>query len=464
MLRDVRTLFDSGTTVGVSDGELLGRFADSAGRDRSEAAGPAFAALVERHGAMVWRVCRSVLRDEHDAEDAFQATFLVLVKRAGSVRRRESVASWLYGVALRVAARARADMARRRRHERRAGESKPAADRPGDGRISPELAAIVHEELSRLPERYRAVVVLCHLEGQTCEAAARWLGWPVGTVKSRLARGRERLRGRLVRRGLGPDEASGSSVVPVGILRAALARTTVEAMFRFAGGRPIGGVASSTALSWAHRTLRTMEMIRLAMISTLLIACLAAARAAIWTARDEKPAQVRSAAPVKKAAEESQATKPPATEREVKRFGLRVIDANGRGVPDVEVKLIEEDAIPGDDGPGSRTAAYRTGADGRVRVAVDPRFQQLDFEARPDDCTFGWASLASGNAWLKANDDSPIMLTLLPLNHHVEGTIVDSRGKPIGGVLVRAVQLHHEANGFVTDHRRVDENNGPTGG
>ena len=149
---------------------------------------------MDRHGPMVLRVCRSILHDEHDAQDAFQATFLVLARQAGAVRQ-QSVGSWLYGVALRVAVNARSSMARRRRHERRAGESRIAADdRTGAVGISAEVAAILHEELGRLPDRYRAAVVLCYLEGQTCEAAAGRLGWPVGTVKSRLARGRQRLR------------------------------------------------------------------------------------------------------------------------------------------------------------------------------------------------------------------------------------------------------------------------------
>ncbi len=173
---------------------------------------------------MVLRVCRSILRDEHDAQDAFQATFLVLVRRADAVRRRESAGSWLHGVALRVAAHARAGMARRRRHERCAGELAVTADRSGAEGVSPELAAILHEELGRLPERYRAAFVLCYLEGHTCEAAARRLGWPVGTVKSRLARGRERLRGRLIRRGVVPDEASERvKEVPISGLAAGLA-------------------------------------------------------------------------------------------------------------------------------------------------------------------------------------------------------------------------------------------------
>ncbi|MCL2396274.1 MAG: sigma-70 family RNA polymerase sigma factor, partial [Acidimicrobiaceae bacterium] len=140
-LRDVRALFDSGTTVGLSDGELLGQFVDRTGHDRRDADGPAFAALVERHGPMVLRVCRSVLRDEHDAEDAFQATFLVLVRHAGTVRRRESVGSWLFGVATRVARCARSEAARRRRHERRrAEETSEAIADP----IRDDLESVIH--------------------------------------------------------------------------------------------------------------------------------------------------------------------------------------------------------------------------------------------------------------------------------------------------------------------------------
>jgi hypothetical protein len=193
-----------------------------------------------------------------------------------------------------------------------------------------------------------------------------------------------------------------------------------------------------------------MRMTRLALISTLLITGLVAARAAIRTAHEDEPPR-RSPAPTEKVARKADMAGPEATERTVKRFGVRVIDASDRSIPNVEVKLVEEDAIPRGGGLETRTATYRTGADGRVRIAVDARFRRLVLEARPDDRTFGWASLDSGNAWLKANDDSPITLTVLPLNHHAEGTIVDSRGKPIRGVLVRVMQLRHEANGFSSD-------------
>ncbi|HEY8504540.1 MAG TPA: sigma-70 family RNA polymerase sigma factor, partial [Gemmataceae bacterium] len=175
------------------DARLLERFL----AQRDEAA---FAALLEGHGPMVLGVCRRVLADEHAAEDVLQATFLLLARKAGSVRKRASVASWLHGVALRLARRAGADAARSRRPDRRprpAGSPDPLADLSGR-----ELLGILDEELAALPERYRLPLVLCHLEGRARDEAAALLGWSVGQVKGRLERGRSLLRDRLVRRGV----------------------------------------------------------------------------------------------------------------------------------------------------------------------------------------------------------------------------------------------------------------------
>jgi RNA polymerase sigma factor (sigma-70 family) len=181
------------TTAEPTDAELLERFV--ARRDHD-----AFAALVRRHGPMVFGVCRRVLRDPHDAEEAFQVTFLVLVRKAGRVRQPERLANWLYGVAHRVACKAKVASARRGAHER-------AAARTVDGPVTvgsdeTELRAVLDEELVALPEKYRAALVLCYLEGLTNEEAARRLGWPTGSMSYRLARGRELLRRRLARRGL----------------------------------------------------------------------------------------------------------------------------------------------------------------------------------------------------------------------------------------------------------------------
>ena len=163
IVRPLHTLYQVGTLSGLSDAALLERFL--AGRDA--ASDPAFEVLVRRHGPMVLRVCRSVLRDSFEAQDAFQATFLDLVRRAGSIRRRESLGGWLYGVAARVAKAARVDEARRRAHERcLAGRTRATVA------TRPDLAPAVREEVDGLPESLRAPVVLCYLEGRTHDEGA----------------------------------------------------------------------------------------------------------------------------------------------------------------------------------------------------------------------------------------------------------------------------------------------------
>ena len=178
LLRDIQTLFDAGTAAGLSDRQLLERFA---GR-RDATAEAAFEVLVLRHGPMVLRVCRNILPDPNDAQDAFQATFLVLVRRRGAVRKLESLGGWLYGVAYRVAARARVEAARRRAVEGRAALRVVEAFEPGvpAGMDLQEFGPIVQEEVRRLPEKYRAVVVLCYWEGLTQEQAARPAWHPAG--------------------------------------------------------------------------------------------------------------------------------------------------------------------------------------------------------------------------------------------------------------------------------------------
>jgi HlyD family secretion protein len=270
-LRQIQALYSVGTFAGLGDGPLLERFATLHG----EVAELAFAALVARHGPMVWRVCRRVLRDEHDAQDAFQATWLVLVRKAGSLRDPSSVGNWLFGVASRVALDARAASSRRQIHERRYAESQtdeaPAEDRDGH-----DLGAALHEELRRLPERYRIPIVLCYLEGLSHEEAALQLGRPVGTVRSRLARGRERLRARLVRRGV---------VLSAGALTATLARdaaasvptalvhSTIQAAARFAVIRAAttGAVISAQTLVLCQGVLHTMLWTQLKTIAAVVL-------------------------------------------------------------------------------------------------------------------------------------------------------------------------------------------------
>jgi RNA polymerase sigma factor (sigma-70 family) len=207
----IRQIAGPGREDDLADGELLRRFIER----RDEAA---FAALVRRHGALVLGVCRRVLPNRADSEDAFQATFLVLVRKARSICKRPSVGSWLYGVAYRVAVRAREDGARRRARERQA-ERAPAPDALQE-LVWRDLRAVLDEEVLRLPGRCRAPFLLCYLEGRTTEEAAALLRCPRGTVLSRLARARELLRGRLARRGL---------CLSGGLLAALLARQAAEA-------------------------------------------------------------------------------------------------------------------------------------------------------------------------------------------------------------------------------------------
>lgn len=178
----------------VSDRQLLERFVSR----RDEAA---FAALVKRHGGAVWGVCRRVLRQAQDADDAFQAVFLVLARKAGSIRKREAVGSWLYGVAYRISARARLAAARRRRREKQLPAAAPQPQPCGEASFR-ELQLLLDEEVQRLAARYRVPFVLCCLEGMSRAEAARELGWKEGTLSGRLARARSLLQRRLARRGL----------------------------------------------------------------------------------------------------------------------------------------------------------------------------------------------------------------------------------------------------------------------
>ncbi len=196
MMDGVRNLFNFGAMGAWTDDQLVARFL--AQREGSEVA---FRVLIQRHGPMVLGVCHRVLGDCHLAEDTFQATFLVLVKKAGTLRDRDLLANWLYGVAHRLAKKARAEAARRTAVEQGAARSDVAPEEDLD---RDELRSVVDEEIRRLPDRYRAPLVLCYLEGLHHHEVARRLGCPVGTVESRLSRARRRLQSQLTRRGLAP--------------------------------------------------------------------------------------------------------------------------------------------------------------------------------------------------------------------------------------------------------------------
>jgi RNA polymerase sigma factor (sigma-70 family) len=185
----------------LSDEALLEQFLTGTELDSQEA----FQALVERHGPMVLGICRHVLNEDHDAEDAFQATFLVLARKGGSIRDRRVLSGWLHEVAYRIAIKSRASSVRRRNLERQGmAMLRPAIEPNNQDRQAAwnELRPVLHEEVNRLPDKYRIPVIMSYLEGKTNEEVAELLQWPVGTVKGRLSRARDMLRTRLTRRGL----------------------------------------------------------------------------------------------------------------------------------------------------------------------------------------------------------------------------------------------------------------------
>jgi RNA polymerase sigma factor (sigma-70 family) len=238
---------------GASDAALLERFV---GRRDPEA----FAALVGRHGPMVLGLCKRLLRREQDAEDAFQATFLVLARRAPAIGSRDRLASWLYGVARKVAHRARTLATRAARPL--GPDDEPAAP-DGDEASRNELRRVLDEEVGRLPARYRAPVVLCHLEGRTNEEAARELSCPVGTVKGRLNRARDLLRRRLTRRGLAPSASV--LVAALASQASALPPPLVTAAARGAAG------VSSQAVALGEEVLRAMILTKWKVAAVLVL-------------------------------------------------------------------------------------------------------------------------------------------------------------------------------------------------
>ncbi len=273
-----------------SDGQLLERFL--AGREEE-----AFAALVERHGPMVLGVCRRLLRHEQDAEDAFQAAFLVLAQRAGSVRRRASLASWLYGVAYRVALRGRCVAARRRAKERQV-EAMPQAEvaprEPQDWR------PLLDQELNALPEKYRAAVVLCDLEGKARKEAARLLGVPEGTLSSRLAQARSLLAGRLSRRGVALSGAALAAAL-AGSARAAvpaqLVVSTAKAAALVAAGKAAAAGSPAALLLYEYQRGMLMTKLKFGAALAALVAVLGvgglAYRAEGQQSRAEKRPEVK---------------------------------------------------------------------------------------------------------------------------------------------------------------------------
>jgi RNA polymerase sigma factor (sigma-70 family) len=325
------------------DRHLLERFVR--GRDQA-----AFAALVQRHGPMVLGVCRRLLRDAHEAEDAFQATFLVLAHKAGSIARPESLGPWLHGVAYRAAARAR-QAARRRARER---EAAPPDGDPADELAWRELRQVLDEELGRLAPKYRAPLVLFYLEGKTTEEVAGLLGCPKGTVLSRLARGRDRLRERLARRGLAL-----SAGLMVGVLTEKAAAAAVPAALALGTAHAAAaGAIPAPVAALTKGVLRAMSLSRLKVVTAAALALtVAAAGTVVWVRQalaEKPPAAVKEEAPKDEG-------------KIVGTWAYVSVEVGGQKVPEEEVKgaklvFAAEGKFTADKGKGKKmTGTYRLG-------------------------------------------------------------------------------------------------------
>jgi RNA polymerase sigma factor (sigma-70 family) len=364
VLEQLNRVFSQGTIVGLTEGKLLERFV-------AEGDEASFAALVTRHGPMVLAVCRRILRDEHAVEDAFQATFLILVRRAGAIKNGELVGHWLHGVAHRVAVRARAQAAYRRVHETNGLDASELGGQCASDDVGRrDMRSILDEELARLTNSLRSPLVLCYLEGLTYDEAAAQLRWPVGTVRSRMTRARDLLRRRLGRRGFTTDGAVLSTALAHQPVPLALINSTVRASLAFATKQATAaGVASAAATALARGVLHTMMISKAKVLGTAALAGVLALGGVRTLARQFGATSAPEPAPAAPAANDRQTT----LLRSVDRID-RLLEDDVRRNRDLQTELRAlrneiaalTSADPKPDGTGrSTTPPERTSVDAR---------------------------------------------------------------------------------------------------
>jgi RNA polymerase sigma factor (sigma-70 family) len=386
---------------------------------------PAFTALVRRHGKAVRAACRRVLGDTADADDAFQATFVALWRCAQQVRKTSSVGAWLYGTAHRIACQARAAAARRRRHEQAAAIVSESGEVTADPSWR-EACGVLHEEIDRLPDRYRLPLVLCYLHGFGRDEAAAKLGWSVGSVKGRLERGRERLRQRLTRRGI--DLSAGLLAVVANEADAALpagfVRTTVDAA--------VGGPTSTVAalISGSGLVART----KIVVLTAVMAIALAGAGVGVLVGAGSAPAEPR---------QEPTATGPVAAALpvDVVTFHGRVLDPNGKPVPEARLFAYQRTARkqPSDSDMQfvQKTVA---GADGRFQFEAE-RIPLNRSGNRTDLHPLVAAANGFGLAWaLLPKPDEDLTIRLSP-DQPINGRILNSEGRPVAGGTVQVREV-----------------------
>jgi RNA polymerase sigma factor (sigma-70 family) len=449
------TLYTLGAAGTLTDGQLLERFLARMDLAASEAA---FTALVDRHGAMVLSVCRQLLSDPHDAEDAFQATFLILVSKAGSIRHREAVGGWLFGIARRVAARAQVEAARRRRHLRVLAENPPGARADielgtaplAETDYGPLIAAI-----DRLPEQLRSPVVLHYFEGLSTEVAAQRLGCPRGTVLSRLSRARSRIKERLEQQGVSftaliPAGETLTRWIPPVPVPAGLAQTTVQAAASLAlAGAAIESIVPARVAALSRGVTRTLVITKVRLTAALLLMAVAGVSiglAATYTPTDEP----QGAALVPSTANPSRDTiaKDQAVPAEDKARRARlvfrglVLDPDGKPVVGAQLLL----GLPSA-GNGVFPAPQplgTSGMDGRFEIStahesIEPAAGHVFMPAVIAAIVPGfgpdWAAIAPKPA------DAEITLRLRRDDVPIEGRVISLEGRPVPDLAVTVASI-----------------------
>ncbi|WP_165224788.1 sigma-70 family RNA polymerase sigma factor [Aquisphaera insulae] len=409
----LRDLFGGGTAIGINDAELLRRYAGS----RDEAA---FAALVARHGPMVAATCRAVLRDHHDAEDAFQAAFLVLARKAGSVRAGEALGGWLHRVAYRAAVERRIEVERRRRTEAEV----PAMEIPDRSATIPDVEAcsILHQELDRLPDALRLPVVLCDLEGLTYEQAAARLRCTAPALYHRLAKGRTRLRNHLIRRGLTAAAAGVAMESARASATAAVPASWTSAVLAAAAG----GAASPAAAALAHSLIGSLFLSRIRMMVVAgLAACSVISAGVVVAGKERPPGPVEAPPPPPRAAGHTAA---PEGGRPT-HFIVEARDlATDAPMPEARIELKAED------GSGSNLDfTTEAAAPGVTRYALSGDARYLRLNARRP----GFVPLSL--SWIRdAASPAPPDRFLFQMEKAttVSGRVIDQDDRPVAGAAV----------------------------